>query len=148
MFRSKLRDVYKELGKKQTDEIVELIRINMEEIMPMIDDFDDDMIVTFAEYVFMITAIDEKVHKKEYYLIRPLINAAFGKECSYEETEKIIFEYGYDEEETREEFRDLLDDLRKTDPELRYRMILLAMYIAAIDDDISRKEKSYIESLL
>ena len=108
---------------------------------------DDEMVIAVAEYIFMITGVDERVHMNEYRLIKPLMNAAFGKNCPYAETEAFISKNGFSEEETRERFRDVLDELKVSDPELRYRMITLAMYIAAIDEDISKREKSYIESL-
>jgi len=148
MSEANLKDVYKSLKRMNTDEIVEKIRVNMDETLPLLDKYDDDMIIMFAGYIFTITGVDEKIHWKEYSLIKPLMDAAFGINCSFEDTKKFILDYGYDEDEMRDRFRDVLEQLEETDPELRYRMILLAMYISAIDDEISKTEKKYIKSLL
>ena len=148
MPEANLKDVYRSLNRMNTDEIVEKIRINMDELIPILDKYDDDIIIMFAGYIFMITGIDEKVHRNEYYLIKPLMNAALGRDCSFEDTREFILNYGYGKEEMRNEFRMILNNLKESEPELRYRMILLAMYISAIDDEISKTEKKYIKTLL
>ena len=148
MSKTNLKDVYRSLKGMNTDEIIEEIRINMDKILPLLDKYDDEMIIMFASYIFTITGVDRKIHWKEYRLIKPLMDAAFGMNCSFEDTEKLIFEYGYDKDEMKERFRNVLDQLEDTDPELRYRMILMAIHVSAIDDEISRTEKKYIKSLL
>jgi len=148
MPRMKLKSAYKKLGKKSSKEIVDLVYTIMEDTVPMLEGHDQEMIDSLAEYIFMIAGVDEKVHMNEYCLIKPLMSAAVGKDCSYAEAEKFISENGLDEDETRDRFRDVLNELSITDPELRYNMITLAMYISAIDDDVSQKEKEFIESLL
>ena len=62
MPEANLKDIYRSLRRMNTDEIVEGIRINMNETLPLLDKYDDDMIIMFAGYIFTITGVDEKIH--------------------------------------------------------------------------------------
>lgn len=143
-----LRDIYKDLEKKSTGEIMALINTALSEILPELKKYDADIAKLFAGYVFTVVAADGKIRDEEMIIVKPIIDAIWGISSTKADAKEIILKNGFKDKDMREGFRGVLDAIGRNNPDLRIRMILLAMYISAIDGDISRKEKAFIESLI
>ena len=148
MSQPSLKDIYKSLEKMNTNEILAMIHSNAHYILPELKKLGDDNVHIFAVLVYAIAGADGKVRPEEFLIIKPLMDATFGIDCTIEDAEDLVLRSGLLDKDIRGNFRNIIAQIGNIDSELAYRMVLVAMCVAAIDGDISRREKAFIESLI
>ena len=143
-----LKEMYEDLENRSTDEIIEMLNRNMSWILPRLERYGDDGLFLFAGFTFSVIAVDERLREEEYYVMEPFLKNLFGLNATFKDAKEIILEGVHKDPDVRESYRKLIDGLGSEDPELKNKMIFHAMLVSAIDGDVCRKERTYIESLL
>ena len=146
MSRPSLKDIYKDLENRSTEDILAMIISNANYIMPELKKFGDDDVHIFTVLVYAIAGADGKVRPEEFLVIKPLMDATFGFDSSIKDAEELVLKSGLLDKDVRSSFKNIIARISSVNPELAYRMIMVTMCVAAIDGDISRKEKAFIES--
>lgn len=142
-----LKDLYKDLEKKTPNEIYGLINICMHDIITDLKKYDTDMSKLFAGFIFTIVGSDGKVRPEEFNVIKPIMDALFNMNAGMDDAKELILKYGFKENEAKKVTSDFLNAIGKSNPDLKMKMLTLAIYICAVDGDVSRKERAFIESL-
>ena len=140
-------DVYKALEKMNPEEVLDLIDAKVTDVLPTLLKYDPEITHIFAGYIFTIVGADGKVRPEEYVAIKPLVDAIFNIDSDINDIKELIMKNGFDDKDMRVMFVDILNTLGRADPDIKAGMIMLAIYISALDGDISRRERAFIESL-
>ena len=128
------------------DDILAMITSNTQYILPELKKLGDDYLQIFAVLIYAIAGADGKIRPEEFLIIKPLMDATFGIDCTIKDAEDFVLKSGLIDKDVRQNFKSIIGRIGAVNPELAYRMVLVAMCVAAIDGDISRKEKAFIES--
>ena len=143
-----LKDLYKELERKSPNEIMGLINGTLREILEELKNYDPKLGQLFLGFIFTVVGADGKVREEEFYIVKPIMDALFNMNSTMADAKDLILKYGFKDKEAKALSSELLDAIGKRNPDLKIKMLALAIYICAIDGDISRKEKAFIDSLI
>ncbi len=143
----KLKGIYQDLKGKSTEEIEEIIADNERFIVFRLSKFGEKALHLYAGLAYAMIGADFKVRPEEFCIVKPIMDAVFNIDSTIEIAEEMILKNGFTEKELRESMREALVGIGGTDPELRDRIVLVLICIAAIDGDICRRERAFIESL-
>ncbi len=102
-----------------------------------------------TDFILCAIASDGKLAKEEYDLIKPIFDAAAGKETTYEEAVEIFGRSGLNKPEEYKKTVDLMVDLiGEVSEELKNAIITICLLVCAIDGAVTADEKEWIKQLV
>ncbi len=102
----------------------------------------------YIAFVLGAVMADRKLDDAEYSLLRPTIEAAVGREVTYEEVKAIFREAKVDAKDNEVILAAMLSAIGEFSKELKEDIIIITLLICAVDGKISFNEKRYIKKLM
>lgn len=102
----------------------------------------------FIGFVLGAIMADRKLDESEFSLIRPTLEAAVGREVTYEEVKAIFREAKKDAKDNEVILAAMAGAIGELSQELKEDIIIITLLICAVDGKISFNEKRYIKKLM
>ena len=102
----------------------------------------------FIGFVLGAVMADRKLDESEFSLIRPTLEAAVGREVTYEEVKVIFREDKKDAKDNEVILAAMVGAIGELSEELKEDIIIITLLICAVDGKISFNEKRYIKKLM
>ncbi len=102
----------------------------------------------FIGFVLGAVMADRKLDESEFSLIRPTLEAAVGREVTYEEVKVIFREAKKDAKDNEVILAAMVGAIGELSEELKEDIIIITLLICAVDGKISFNEKRYIKKLM
>ncbi|MBE6523641.1 MAG: TerB family tellurite resistance protein [Thermoplasmata archaeon] len=102
----------------------------------------------FIGFVLGAVMADRKFDESEFSLIRPTLEAAVGREVTYEEVKVIFREAKKDAKDNEVILAAMVGAIGELSEELKEDIIIITLLICAVDGKISFNEKRYIKKLM
>lgn len=149
---SQFDDYCNQIAAIPKDDKMNMIGDLTNEILADLTDITEDgmsAVEIYTDFILCAVASDGKLAKEEYELIKPIFDAAAGKETTYEEAVEIFRNSGLDKPEEYKRTVDLMVDLLgEVSVELKQSIITLCLLVCAIDGEVSKEEKEWIANLV
>ncbi len=146
---SPLRQMYRDVESWSRDELMSSISFTTRRITDSMKEKGvSKPLSMFAGYIFTIVCADKKLTEEEFLVVKPLIDALHGTNCTFAEAKSYLLKGdSYNDRDLRKQVADYVKQMYIEDQKYALDLIALAVYVSALDGDISRRERAFIESL-
>ena len=108
-----------------------------------------DGVAIYTDFVLCSVAADGKLTEEEYLLIKPILDLTLEMDTGYGDAQKFFYDNGLDKPDGYKKSMDaIVDLLGLISPDLKDDIILVCMLVCAVDGELTKEERAWIQTLI
>ena len=108
-----------------------------------------DGVAIYTDFVLCSVAADGKLTEEEYLLIKPILDLTLEMDTGYGDAQKFFYDNGLGKPDGYKKSMDaIVDLLGLISPDLKDDIILVCMLVCAVDGELTKEERAWIQTLI